>query len=147
MYKNFDNLAIPIVLTNIDRRFLGSVGGLFNLGIAYRYARCNSTEYGSRTHWFKNVQITRSANGRLPKMCWTIVKPIQNTLEMCPTSFPKVNDLIPLKLDLDTGSLDVKFNPQNPTGNCPLRALPHYRVHLKKRPQSVWGYFIKNIQQ
>jgi hypothetical protein len=41
-------------VTDIGRKFYGSVVGLFYLGIADKYAKCNSTESGSCIHLLRS---------------------------------------------------------------------------------------------
>lgn len=48
--KTFATQRYQIELTDIGLRFKGSVVGLSALGIADKYAKCNSTEYGSEIH-------------------------------------------------------------------------------------------------
>lgn len=48
--KNLATQQYQIEPTDIGRRFLSSVDGLFHLGIADRYFKCNSTDSGLWTH-------------------------------------------------------------------------------------------------
>jgi hypothetical protein len=50
-------------VTDIGRKFYGSVVGLFYLGIADKYAKCNSTESGSCIHLLRSWQIQLANTG------------------------------------------------------------------------------------